>query len=286
MSEGVAQQDELRANLHGMWASVAPSWGEHADFVDARGALETERLLELTAPQPGDRVLELACGAGGVGLAAARVVGPDGEVVLSDVAAEMTEIAAARATAAGIDNVRAAVIDIEQIDQPDEAFDVVLCRHGLMFALTPDRATAEIARVLRPGGRVAATVWGAREENPWLGLVLDAVSAQVGAPMPPPGVPGPFALQEAGQLDQLLSGSGLEDVQVQPLDVPLRVASAEEWWTRTLALAGPLARVLKSLPAEASEAIRSRAEEEAQAYRTAEGLDFPGVALVGSGRRP
>ena len=63
--------DALRSQLHGMWASVAPAWGEHADYADTRGAAVTETLLRLSAPGPGERVLELACGAGGVGIAAA-----------------------------------------------------------------------------------------------------------------------------------------------------------------------------------------------------------------------
>lgn len=277
---------ELRGNIHAMWASVADSWGEHADFVDERGAGEAARLLGLADLQSGDRVLELACGAGGMGLAAAKAVGPEGEAVLSDVAVEMTEIAARRASAAGVGNVSTAVLDIEEIEEPDAAFDAVVCRHGLMFAVEPDRATAEIARVLRPGGRVALSVWGPRAENPWLGLVLDAVSAEVGAPMPPPGVPGPFALEDSAELERSLAGAGLSEVQVSRLEVPLRVASAEEWWERTLALAGPLARVLGSMPPEGADAIRSRAEEAAQAYASADGLDFPGIALVGSARRP
>ena len=85
----------------------------------------------------------------------------------------------------------ARVLDLERIDEPDASYDVVLCREGLMFALEPGRAVAEIRRVLRPGGRVAVAVWAARERNPWLGLVMDAVSAQIGAPVPPPGDPGP-----------------------------------------------------------------------------------------------
>ena len=100
-----ATTDELRAQLHAMWAQVAPSWEQHADYVDARGALVTEEMLELAAPQPGERVLELACGPGGLGIAAAERVAPDGEVVLSDVAAEMTAIAARRVDANGLDNV-------------------------------------------------------------------------------------------------------------------------------------------------------------------------------------
>ena len=82
-----------------MWAAVAGSWGEHADYVDVRAASVTESMLAASRPQPGERVLELACGAGGAGIAAAGLVAPDGEVVLSDVVAEMTAIAASRAAA-------------------------------------------------------------------------------------------------------------------------------------------------------------------------------------------
>ena len=188
-----AGRDALRAQLHGMWAAVAPAWAEYAVYADTRGAAITAKLLQLSAPRPGERVLELACGAGGVGIAAAELVGPAGEVVLSDVAAEMTAIAATRAAALGLDNVRALTLDLDDLDQPDQAYNVVLCREGLMFALDPARAVAEIRRILRPGGRVAVAVWGPRARNPWLGLVFDAVSAQLGTPVPPPGIPGPFA---------------------------------------------------------------------------------------------
>src|ERR687892_237584 len=111
--------DDLRAQLHGMWAAVAPAWAEHAAYADARGTGVAERMLELTAPAPGERVLELACGPGGLGLAAAARVGPGGAVVLSDVAAEMTAIAAARAGALGARNVSTRVLDIEGIEEPD-----------------------------------------------------------------------------------------------------------------------------------------------------------------------
>src|SRR5687767_9929790 len=188
---------ELRDRLHEMWAAVAPAWDEHADYADARGAEVGERMLELAAPRSGDRVLELACGPGGLGLAAAARVAPGGEVVVSDVAPEMTAIAAARARAAGLANVSAHVLDLEDIDEPEASFDVVLCREGLMFAIDPARAASELRRVLRTGGRFALAVWGPRERNPWLGLVFEAVAAQLGRPVPPPGVPGPFSLGDA-----------------------------------------------------------------------------------------
>jgi ubiquinone/menaquinone biosynthesis C-methylase UbiE len=276
---------QLRTQLHGMWASVAPAWAEHADYADTRGAVITAQLLELSAPGPGERVLELACGAGGVGIAAAGLVGPAGEVVLSDVAAEMTAIAAARAAAAGLGNVRTLTLDLDDLGQPDQAYDVVLCREGLMFALDPAHAVAEIRRILRPGGRVALAVWGPRARNPWLSLVFDAVSAQLGAPVPPPGIPGPFALDDPERLARLLADAGLADVAVTEVPTPLRDASFDAWWTRTSALAGPLAKRLAALPEPAMGQLRARLEAAARPYRTPAGLDFPGVSLLAAGRR-
>jgi SAM-dependent methyltransferase len=276
---------ELRARLHGMWAAVAGAWGEHAEYVDARRASVTDRMLDLTMPRPGERVLELACGPGGLGLAAAGWVAPDGEVVQSDVVGEMTEIAAARARTLGISNVRTRVLDLEHIGEPDRSYDVALCSEGLMLVPEPARAAREIRRVLRPGGRVALTVWGPRERNPWLGLVLDAVSAQLGRPVPPPGVPGPLSLADRDGLVRLLRDAELVEVEVEELAVPLRAATFEQWWTRTSALTGPLAVILAALPEDALQAIRTRLLAAVAPYQTPAGLELPGVTLLASARR-
>jgi SAM-dependent methyltransferase len=258
-----------------MWQSVAPGWGENADYVDARGAQLTERLLELAGVGPGDRVLELACGAGGLGLAAAELAD---EVVVSDVAPAMVEIAAARARERGIE-VETLTLDLDAIDQPDASYDVVLCREGFMFAADPAGAAREIARVLRPSGRFALAVWGPRERNPWLAIVLDAVSEHLGAPVPPPGIRGPFSLSDAGELREALAP--FAGVEIEELEVPLRAGSFGEWWVRTTALAGPLAQLLKQLP---ETEIRARARDGVHAYLTPDGVELPGVSLVASGR--
>ncbi len=285
MDDQMAGQEAVRSQIHGMWASVAPNWALHADYLDEHGSAITATMLDRVALEPGDRALELACGPGGVGLVAAQRVGDKGEVVMSDVAIEMTTIAEKRASELGLTNVRTAVLDLEQIDQPDESYDVVLCREGLMFAVEPERAAREIRRVLRPDGRIAIAVWGPRERNPWLGELFDAVTAETGFPVPPPGIPGPFSLADAQRLHALLRGAGLGNVEVEDCHAPVRARSFDAHWARTAALAGPLAGILSALSEDARLAIAERFRVALAPYETPAGLEIPGVTLIASARR-
>ena len=282
--------EQIRHRVHQMWGSVAESWGEHGDHVEQRAESVTRLMIEAVAPAPGDEVLELACGAGGLGLAIADHLAPGGRVVLSDVAPEMVAIASTRAarrpTVGGAAmQVSAQVLDLEKIDLPDDSFDIVVCREGLMFALDPARAAREIARVLRPGGRAAIAVWGPRDRNPWLGVLADAVHLHTGTPVPPPGTPGPFSLGADGALETTLTAAGFEQVSVQPVDVPTHDASFDDYWQLRIDLAGPLKQRLASLPAQDLIAIRDTVREGLSRYQTSDGLRVPGLAYVGSARR-
>ena len=268
-----------------MWGAVAPGWEQNADFVDRRGGALTAAMLDAVSLKSGERVLELACGPGGLGMEAAELVAPDGEVVLSDIAPQMTAIAAERAQARGLTNVNTRELDLEAIDEPDETYDAVLSREGIMLVPEPARAAGEIHRVLRPGGRASVSVWGPRERNPWLTAMLEAIGAQLGGTFPPPGMPGPLSLGEDGKLRAALSEGGFADAEIREVEVPWRGADFEDWWQRTTALAGPVAKLLEAQPTEAVDAIRAHAREALSAYETKDGLEIPGVTLVGTARR-
>jgi ubiquinone/menaquinone biosynthesis C-methylase UbiE len=277
--------DQARAHVHAMWAAVADGWAEYADETDERGRHITELMLDRVGLAPGARVLELACGAGGTGLAAAERVGTDGHVVLSDVAAEMAAIAGARATQRGLVNVTIKTLDLEAIAEGDASFDAVLCREGLMFAVDPDRAAGEIHRVLRSGGRLSVAVWGPQHDNPWLDVVLDAVSSVTGMQLPPPGMPGPFALQDRARLRGVLDDAGFIDVTIETVPTPLRSPSFQQWWTRTAAVAGPVAAIIARLDADTSSALDDKLRQAVAPYLTPSGLELPGLTLLASAQR-
>jgi ubiquinone/menaquinone biosynthesis C-methylase UbiE len=268
-----------------MWDSVAPGWEANAVFVDAQLAPATEALLDAAQIGEGDRVLDLAAGPGGAGLAAAKRVGSTGRVVLSDVATEMVAVAAKRASADA--QVSTAVFDQSAIDFGDASFDAVINRHGLMFVEDPAQTVAEAVRVLRAGGRYAVMTWDRREVNPWLGLVLDAVSAQFGVPFPPSNVRGPFSLATSDVLTSVLRDGGLEDVTVEAMPTPMRAASLAEWWERVPKLAGPLAIALAGMDADVRDAIGERAMQFGGKAAVSEddGIMFEGSALIGSGHK-
>jgi SAM-dependent methyltransferase len=276
----------MLAVMSDMWNGFAGAWEREADYVDAYMADATEVMLDAAEVHGGQAVLDLAAGPGGAGIAAARRVGASGRVVLSDGAPAM--VAAAARRSGSLAQVSTLVCDQMAIDAADASFDAVICRHGLMFCEAPADAVREVVRVLRPAGRYATMTWDARSANPWLGLIFDAVGEQFGAEFPPPGVAGPFALDDPRQLSDVLADGGLENVNVQRVTTPMRAASIEEWWERVPRLAGPLGTALAAMDADARDAIHRRAAHSARAIArpAADGIELDGSVLIGSGQRP
>ncbi len=270
---------------------VAPAWAEQAGFLDERGGPTTARMLELTAPAPGERVLELGCGAGGPGLAAAPVVAP-GEVVVSDVAPEMVEAAAARAAGQGLANVRARVLDLEQIDEPDASFDVALCARRSCSCSTrcgrPARSCGscarEAARRSRSGALASATPGWASSSTP--------SRSSSRCPSRRPASPTVLA-RGAGQLADVLTEAGFAAASRSPaLPAPMRAATADEWWDRVTASPGRSPSGSGRCPRRSAASCASaRRRASRPSLTTADGIDLParrsspsGAALTLSAR--
>ncbi len=266
------------------WTEVAAAWDAHVDEVDDHSAAATAALLDRVAVQPGDRVLELAAGPGTLGATWSQLVGPDGSVVLSDLAPGMVEVARRRNRT--LASVSVEVLDAAAIDRPDASFDVVASRMGLMFTPDPARAFREIRRVLAPGGRLGALTWGGIAHNPWLTCVGMAAMANGLGSGPPIGPGGIFSLGDPDQLAALVRDAGLLDVETAEITITFRAADIDEHIRRVSSLAGPLAGILRRASEEQRAAVRHTATELAAPYLTVDGLAMPGRALLVSGSCP
>jgi SAM-dependent methyltransferase len=266
------------------WSGVAEAWDAGVDDVDDYSVEATGALIHSLAAKPGDRVLELASGPGSLGADWSHLVGPTGSVLLSDIAPGMVEVAARRNAALG--NVAVAILDASAIDRPDDSFDMVACRMGLMFAPDPSVALAEIHRVLAPGGRLGALTWGGMEHNPWLTCVgMAAMMNGLVSGGPPVGPGSIFSLGDPEMLEMLVRGAGFVDVEVEGFAITFRAPDVNAHIRRVSSLAGPLAAAFKNASAEQLAAVCRTAADLAAPYLTGTGLEMPGRALLVSGRR-
>lgn len=276
--------DYRAASLQG-WSAVAPDWAELTERIDRQLHVASDWMLESVALRPGDRVLELAGGPGTVSILAAKQVGTEGNVLHSDFAEPMVEVARARFRSEGVE-VESRVIDAESIDLPDGSVDVVLCRMGFMLMADPASAMRESARVLAPGGRLALAVWTGAPSNPWASLAMQAVAAELNAPPPPPDSPGLWSLGDRARLETLLREAGFDAIRVEVLDDTVEFDSAEEWMVATRRLAAPLRALFANLEQPVREAIERRILDLGKQYEQSDGrLDMPEQMLVAFGRR-
>ena len=194
-------------------------WLRQAEGIERQLAPVSEVLFAAAALQPGERVLDVGCGAGPTTRDAADAVGPSGRVTGLDISADMVE--AARSV--GPDWLDWIVADVVTWDPPAAAWDVVLSRFGVMFFADPAAAFAALARATAPGGRLAVATWAHRTANEIFEVPLHAALTVVDGPPPEPDE-GPFSLHDADAIAALLGGAGWADVTTVAHDLALSFA--------------------------------------------------------------
>src|SRR5947207_6629382 len=202
--------DEMRGVQRATWAGLSAGWEKWDSVImDERGPVGTAMIGRLGIA--GDQQhLDIAAGTGEPGLTVARLA-PGGHVVLTDLAAEMLDIATRRANARGITNFETRVCSADDLPFDDATFDSVSVRFGYMLFPDVARATAEFARVLRPGGRLCASVWVRPEENPWTAIAMQAIAAEAALPPSDPDGPGMFRCAAPGYVSALYEAAGLRE---------------------------------------------------------------------------
>jgi len=271
--------DEYRRRSYRNWQSAAAGWEREREAVQAALAPLTDWMLERLAAQPGQTILELGAGTGETGLLAARLVDPGGRVILTDRSTAMLEAAERRARELGLSNVELRALDMEAIDLPEAAVDGVLCRLALMLVPDTAAALAGIRRVLRPGGRLIATVWDAVERNPWAPALWEVVERMTDLPPARPGGPGMFSLGDAGRIEALLADAGFREIAVEPIAIEWRYDDFESYWRTQSSLNGSLSQLLPTLAQEERDLLADAVRKAVERFRSPEGYRAPGSAL-------
>jgi len=278
-SEMSGQHETARQQSRAAWNAVAPGWYAQREELWKASRPVSEWMVRRLDPQPGDTVLELAAGLADTGLLAARLVGEVGRVIVTDFTPEMVAGARRRAEELDVQNAEFRVLDAERMDLQTDSVDGVLCRWGYMLMIDAPAAFAETRRVLRPGGRLAFSVWAARERNPALSLVGGVLEAEGHILPPEPEAPGAFAMADPGRIRELVVRAGFTEPEIEEVSFRWSFADQEAYWrylTETSASALP---VLRSLSPEVQNTVREQVHEAARPFHSGQGYDFPAVCL-------
>jgi SAM-dependent methyltransferase len=263
------QHETARQQSRAAWGAVAPGWYAQREQLWKASRPVSEWMVRKLDPRPGDTVLELA----------ARSVGESGRVIVTDFTPEMVAAARRRAEELGVQNAEFRVLDAERMDLKPDSVDGVLCRWAYMLMIDPAAAFAETRRVLRPGGRLAFSVWAARERNPALSLVGTVLVGLGHVPPPDPEAPSAFAMADPGRIREPVVGAGFAEPEIEEVAFRLPFADRDAYWRYLTDTSASSSSVLRSLPPEEQAEVREQVHEVARPFRSGEGYDFPAVCL-------
>jgi len=275
--------DEIRAVQRATWAGLSAGWEKWDSVIMEQLGPVTTAMIEGLDVAEDHQHLDIASGTGEPGLSIAKR-SPNGRVVLTDLVPEMLDIAARRARARGIANIETAVCSADDLPFNDATFDSVSVRFGYMFFPDLARATAEFARVLRPGGRPRASVWADPEKNPWTTIALQAVATEAVVATPGPDAPNMFRCAAPGYVSALYGDAGLRDIAEWEVEVELVTQSPAQYWEMISEHVSLAVAALRQVDDPARERIRARAIAKVSAFEKDGNVRVPGVArcIVGA----
>lgn len=254
------QLQQIRDQQKETWNKFSSGWkkwdGFTMEWLKPMGD-EIIRSLEL---KDTDVVLDIAAGTGEPGLTIAKIV-TNGKVVIADLAEGMLEVARENAEKKGITNIKTVACDVSDLPFDDETFDAVSCRFGFMFFPDMLIAAKEMERVLKPGGKIATSVWGVPDKNVWITAIMGTINKNMQLPAPPSGAPGMFRCGNPGFLADLFRQAGFKNVSEKEVNGKLNSGSNEGYWNFMNDVAAPVVYAMSKADDEMKEKIKKEVFE-------------------------
>lgn len=273
----MSSADEIRDGQRATWARLSAGWEKWDSIImDQLGPVDAAMIERLDIAED-QQHLDVAAGTGEPGLSIARL-SPKGRVVLTDLVAEMLDVAARRAKLQGVANVKTSVCSADDLPFNDATFDSVSVRFGYMFFPDLAGATAEFARVLKPGGRLCSSVWVEPENNAWTSIAMQAIATEVVVPPPDPDGPTMFRCAAPGYVSALYENAGLRDIGEWDVGVELVTQSPEQYWDMMSEHVSLAVAALQQVDEPTRERIRASAVAKVGAFEKDGKVRVPGVA--------
>ena len=238
-----------------------------------------EKLLEMANLQPGEKLIDIACGTGLVSFPAAEKLGPNGFVLATDISDGMVKICTELANEKKLTNMEFKRMDAEELHVPSEEYDVALCALGLMYVPDPVKALKEMHRVIRPGGRAVAAVWGQRDHCGWA-EIFEIVDRRVATEV----CPMFFNLGNRDVLKRSFEAAGFSNVSFEKLNTILNYSSDEDAYGAAFA-GGPVALAYHKFSDQVKKEAHVEYLDSIKQFQKEKGYAIPGEFVVAVGYR-
>lgn len=277
---------QFKTTTRAQWEAAADAWHGWGPAIESWLGAATTTMLEDAGVTAGSRVLDVAAGAGGQTLVAARLAGPTGEVLATDISPAILACAEQAARDAGITNIRTLVADGEDLSEVEEgAYDAAISRVGLIYFPDQQAALRGMCRALRPGGRVSAVVYSTADRNGFFSIPVGIIRRRAELPPPAPGQPGPFSLSAPGVAEEAFAKAGLTDITATAVPSPVRMSSAAECVRFERESFGALHQMLSGLDEHERQEAWAEITEQLTQFEGPDGFVGPCEMLVVSGTR-
>ena len=277
----------MTENMLDVWTESARYWTKHSGTIHKMFLPLTRALIERAGISKGETVLDVAGGAGEPSLTIAEVVGPEGSVTCTDGVAQMVESARAEAQRRGLTNMQFQQCTADSLPFPDDSFDVVVSRLGVMFFPDTVATLRELLRVLKPNGRLAFAVWGESDVNPFCYFVSRVMDQHVESSAADPDAPNAFRFAEPGKLVNVMKEAGAVEVEESTASFDIEAPiSPRQFWELRSQTSDTLREKLAKLPPVEQAQIAVEVEQAVKEFFPSDQMKFPGQFLIATGKKP
>jgi ubiquinone/menaquinone biosynthesis C-methylase UbiE len=252
---------QIRDEQKYIWDKYSPGWKKWESWLQNYMKPVNDEIVNSLDLKTSDRVLDVAAGTGEPGLTIASKVS-QGNVVGSDLSPAMLKYAMENARQLGLNNYRVVEADACELPFEDNSFDKISCRFGFMFFPDMLQGAQEMYRVLKPGGKMVASVWGSIDDNPWAKASMGTVFRNLQLPPPPKDAPGPFRCDDPEMMMTLLRHAGFKNVIYKVIKAKSFAESTEKLWQYISDIAGPITELIEQAEEEVKQKINKEIVEE------------------------